>query len=82
MTKDLLIKCPFCGEMMILEGVGTERHYICVNDCGEVWPGDQDFNVWRDEQAYKKSLTKPGSSSGGRKKYAKKPPKITPWYLR
>jgi len=74
------IKCPLCSEGMELDR--NSDFYVCPVCRCEVWPDSEGFDVWRDEQAYKRSISRPGGGSGGRKSYGKKKVKFTPWYQR
>mgnify|MGYP000844871747 CR=1 FL=1 len=74
------IECPLCGWVMELDRNGD--FYICPGCKCEVWPDSEGFDVWRDEQAYKRSISRPGSGSSGRKGPKKPRPKPIPWYQR
>ena len=69
-------ECPFCDIKLI---ISTEYGYYKCPDCGgEWWPADEDEDIsvlWRDEQAYKRSIAKKGanSSSGKRRNKVVKP---------
>ena len=74
-TKNqITLECIFCDVPLIF----NEQHgfWKCPDCGGEWWPGPSDpeygiTTLWRDEQAYKRSISKPGggSRSAGRKKY-------------
>ena len=75
------LECIFCDVQLIF----NEEHgfYRCPDCGGEWWPDPSNYDVitlWRDEQVYKKTMSKlgGGSSSSGRKKDKKKRPK-QPW---
>lgn len=74
-------ECPFCDVKLVFN---DEHGYYKCPDCGgEWWPGSVAYDVvtlWRDEQAYKKMLRKPGggSNSSGRKR-GKQETQKRPW---
>ena len=62
----VLPECPFCEIKLIHSTV--HGYYKCPDCGGEWWPvdkiEDEDISVlWRDEQAYKRSLAKKGASA-------------------
>ena len=78
------IECFFCNVPLQF----NEEHgfYKCPDCGGEWWPGPTDYgikNLWRDEQRFKKRMSKKtgGSSKIGRKKEEKKkkPPLYYPY---
>jgi Zn-finger nucleic acid-binding protein len=77
-------ECPFCDVLLTYRE--DKGYYQCPNCSGEWWPADssedEDISMlWRDEQAYKRSLAKKGGSgsrNAGRKKATK--PLITERY--
>ena len=65
-------ECPFCDVKLIFN---SEYGFYKCPDCGgEWWPeenGGEALRLWRDEQRYKKSISKRGG--GTRIKRKKKP---------
>lgn len=82
LTVRIQPECPFCDVKLIYY---TEHGYYKCPDCGgEWWPGpsDEDYGImtlWRDEQRYKKSISKLGGGSrkAGRKRQKKIYKKLT-----
>ena len=80
--KQITLECIFCDTPLHF----NEEHgfYKCPDCGGEWWPGPSDpeygiTTLWRDEQAYKKSISKPGGGSRtkGRKRQEKSHKKLT-----
>ena len=72
--KQITLECFWCDVPLKF----NEQHgfYKCPDCGGEWWPGPSDpeygiEDLWRDEQAYKRSISKCGGGSrrAGRKKY-------------
>lgn len=64
--KKITLECIFCDVPLIF----NEQHgfYKCPDCGGEWWPGPSDpeygiNSLWRDEQAYKRSISKRGGGS-------------------
>ncbi len=70
-TECIKFECIWCDVPLLFN---VEHGYYKCPDCGgEWWPGPSDYGVstlWRDEQRYKKSISKQGggSNNAGRKK--------------
>ena len=71
--KQINFECFWCDVPLIF----NEQHgfYKCPDCGGEWWPGPSDpeygiTTLWRDEQRYKKSISKPGGGNrrAGRKR--------------
>lgn len=82
MTMKIQPECPFCDVKLIF--INEYGFYKCPDCGGEWWPGRDDYDVitlWRDEQAYKKSMAKKGGASGrsGKKKKVKSTKKKQYW---
>lgn len=76
MRKKIEPECPFCD--IKLQFNSEHGFYRCPDCGGEWWPGRVDYDIamlWRDEQAYKRMISKPGGGSrnAGRKREKPKP---------
>lgn len=65
-AKQITLECIFCDTPLYF----NEQHgfYKCPDCGGEWWPGPADpeygiTTLWRDEQRYKRSISKPGGGS-------------------
>lgn len=74
--KKMKLECIFCDVPLQF----NEEHgfWLCPDCGGEWWPGSSDpyhevVTLWRDEQRYKRSISRPGggSRSVGRKREKK-----------
>lgn len=81
-TKQITLECIWCDAPLHFNA--QHGFYKCPNCGGEWWPGpaDPEYGIqtlWRDEQAYKKSISKPGGGSRtkGRKRQEKSHKKLT-----
>lgn len=69
--------CPLCKSIM--EYFEDKHFWICQKCKAELWPViEEDITdaekLWASEQAYKRSISKPGGSRSGRRR--KKPRKL------
>lgn len=88
-TGEVIITCPFCGEIMLYQG--SDMHFWKCPACdAEVWPGDDNINeedmimeVYT-EEVYRRSIIRKGRSSGSRSKRfrRKKVPPPLDWRYR
>jgi len=79
--KQITLECIFCDVPLYF----NKQHgfYKCPDCGGEWWPGPADpeygiTTLWRDEQAYKKSISKPGGGSRTKSKKNRKDSTKTP----
>ena len=64
------MRCYWCDVELKQRGGGNIAiHFVCPKGCGAWWPeedrtDESALKIWNAEQAYKKSMIKPGSGGG------------------